>query len=182
MGVAARAECPVVSVPDGWTPDEDRSRSVVVGFEAADLDVALLDHALVRATELGARLTVLHAWELPGFYDDIIVRRTHDTDWNRGAQERIEEQVARVRPDHPGVEVEVQVLHRQPALALREASESAGLLILGRHGQRPILRHLGGTARALLREASCAVEIVPPVAVAAATATSALAEVGEARQ
>lgn len=169
MGVAARADCPVVSVPEDWSTEQTRSRPVVVGLEAADLDLALLEHAVSRAAGLGVGLTVLHAWELPGCYDDIIVRRTHDTDWNRDVRQRVEEHLARLRPDQHGVEVEVEVQHRQPALALREASESAGLLILGRHGHRPVVRHLGGTARAMLREASCPVEVVPPARVGTTT-------------
>lgn len=179
-GVAARAECPVVAVPAGWTRDDARSRSVVVGVEATDHEDRLLEHALTRAAGLGAALTALHAWELSGPYDDIIVHRTHAAEWNREAQQRIEQVLSRLRPAHPHVEVDVQVLHRQPALALREASQAAGLLVLGRHGQHPSLRHLGGTARALLREADCPIEIVPEVTVGAAPEPAGLKDAGEA--
>ncbi|QZY30367.1 universal stress protein [Nocardioides coralli] len=167
MGVAERAHCPVSSVPEEWTASEEPG-SVVVGFEASEFDAALLEYAVGRAADLGARLTVLHAWELPRFYDEMIVRRAHDLDWKRGAQDRIEELLRQLRRAAPDVEVEVEVVHQQPALALRDASQGADRLILGRHGQGPAVRHLGGTARALLREATCPVVVVPPVHLAAA--------------
>lgn len=163
MGVAARVRCPVVCVPEGWADGRTRRGSVVVGFKTADHHPDLLEQAFDSAAALDARLTVLHAWELPGCYDDIIVRRTHETEWNLAARKRIEAQVTELRVDHPGVEVGVRVVHRQPAQALREASRAADLLILARRVDGPVRWHLGGTLRALLREASCPVEVVPGV-------------------
>lgn len=180
MGVAARADCPVCSVPEKWTPDPTADQTVVVGFESSQFDAALLEYAVGRAADLGASLTVLHAWELPGVYDNIIVRRTHDLDWNTAARERISEVLETIRPLGPEVDVDVQIRHRQPALALREASRTADRLILGRHGQGPSVRHLGSTARALLREAACPVVVVPPVHVPSAVAS--LADAGSASQ
>lgn len=179
MGVAARADCPVVSVPEGWAADAHEARPVVVGVEAADLDHTLLEHAVGRAAALGTGLTVVHAWELLGYYDDIIVGRAQDLEWSSDARHRVEAQLARLRPEQRGVEVAVEIRHRQPGLALREASEDARLLVLGRHGHTPVVRHLGSTARALLREAPCPVEIVPPTSRRAAAVPPPLAEVGE---
>jgi nucleotide-binding universal stress UspA family protein len=161
MGVAAKAHCPVVSVPDGWTEPTNARASIVVGFKTADHDTALLQHAFDTAAELDARLTIVHAWELPGCYDDIIVRRTHDTDWNLAALERIDDQIGDLRAAHPAIEVDVRVRHQQPAQALRDMSRGADLLMLARRGEGLALLHLGSTARALLREAACPVEILP---------------------
>ena len=160
-GVAARAGCPVVSVPADWQERTHGPHRIVLGYGSADHDTALLEEGFRTASAHDAHLSVLHAWELPGCYDDIIVRRTHDDDWNAAALERIENELADLRADHPDVEVDVRVVHRQPALALREASRQADLLMLARRadGHAPV--HLGGTARALLREAACPVEIVP---------------------
>ena len=97
---------------------------------------------------------------LPGCYDDMIVRRTHEDEWHAAARERIESQTAGLRADNPEVEVDVRVVHDQPAHALREASKDADLLLVGRHADSGV-RHLGSTARALLREATCPVEVVP---------------------
>ena len=140
----------------------------MVGFKTADHDAWLLEHAFDLAAVRGAPLTILHAWELPSCYDDIIVRRTHDDEWNLAALERIESQIADLRTDHPRVQVEVLVVHKQPALALREASQTADLLMLARRREGPAPLRLGGTARALMRSAACPVEIVPPVAASGA--------------
>ncbi len=161
LGAAAWAECPVVSVPDGWTEPTRAREAIAVGFKSADHDASLLKEAFEIASARGAHLTILHAWELPGFYDDIIMRRTHDTDWNLAALEKIELEVAELRADHQDVDVDVRVMHRQPAQALREVSHEVDLLMLARRGDGFAHLHLGGTARAMLHEAACPVEVVP---------------------
>ena len=165
MGVAARAACPMVSVPSGWSRPDGSEGPVVVGYKCADQDGALLGHAFRTAAARGTRLVVLHAWELPGYYDNIIAGRAHDEEWNAEARRRIAEQLDALREDEPGPEAEERVVHEQPARALREASRGADLLILGRRGTGRAPWHLGGTARALLRESACPVEVVPPAAV-----------------
>jgi nucleotide-binding universal stress UspA family protein len=159
LEVAAHAGCPVVSVPEGWQPTEPRRR-IVVGYEDVTHEAGLLSHAFTLAAARGADLTILHAWKLPGCYDDMIVRRTHEEEWHSAARERIESQIAGLREDDPEVEVDVRVVHDQPAHALREASRDADLLVVGRHADSGI-RHLGSTVAAVLREAACPVEVVP---------------------
>jgi nucleotide-binding universal stress UspA family protein len=161
FGVAARAPCPVVSVPARWQPGRGSSGSVAVGFRSATQDGSLLDHAVDAAATRGATLTVLHAWEIPSRYDELIAGGGHDADWNLSALEHIEAQLTRLREDHPWVEIDVRVVHRQAAQALREASRTSDLLILGRRGAGPAPFHLGDTARAVLREAVCPVVVVP---------------------
>jgi nucleotide-binding universal stress UspA family protein len=132
----------------------------VVGYQDVAHEADLLPHAFVVAADRGADLTILHAWKLPGCYDDMIVRRTHEDEWHAAARDRIESQIAGLRADNPQVAVDVRVVHDQPAHALREASTDADLLLVGRHADTG-LRHLGSTARALLREATCPLEVVP---------------------
>ena len=161
-GVASRASCPVVSVPDGWEPASTTGR-VVVGFKDSTHGSAALAQAFATACSKGDRLTVIHAWELPSVYDDIIVRRTHDEHWNVQALDSIESRIAGLREEYPGLVVDVTVAHAQPAHALIEAASGADLLVVERRGGRlPSGFHLGGTARAVLREATCPVEILPP--------------------
>ena len=160
LEVAAHAHCPVISVPEDWSRGEGRRERIVVGYQDVAHEADLLPHAFVVAAARGADLTILHAWKLPGCYDDMIVRRTHEDEWHAAARERIESQTAGLRADNPEVEVDVRVVHDQPAHALREASKDADLLLVGRHADSGV-RHLGSTARALLREATCPVEVVP---------------------
>ena len=67
------------------------------------------------------------------------------------------------RRHHPGVEVALSVVHEQPVRALLRVAAGADLLVILRraHGL-PLTAHLGGTARTLLHEAACPVEVVPP--------------------
>jgi nucleotide-binding universal stress UspA family protein len=162
VGAAGRADCPVVCVPPARAPEVARGR-VVVGVRSAAHSTELLGHAFAAAQSRGARLVVLHAWKLPGSYDDIIEARTHADEHVREMEEAIDPLLEVYRRGQPDVEVDLSVVHEQPARALLRAAEGADLLVLGRraHGL-PLVSHLGGTARTLLREAACPVEVVPP--------------------
>jgi nucleotide-binding universal stress UspA family protein len=105
----------------------------------------------------------LHAWKFPGYYDDIIEARTHADDHARETEAAIDPLLESYRSRYPDVEVELSVVHAQPARALLRAAEGADLLVLGRRDHDlPLGSHLGGTARTLLHEAGCPVEVVPP--------------------
>lgn len=162
LGVAARATHPVVSVPPGWSPSPARPR-IVVGFKDAAHSTELLLRAFDDAVAREADLTVVHSWQLPGVYDDIIVERAHGDEWDAEARAGIEDLLGGRRATHPEVAVTVRVTHDQPAHALREAAEGAELLMVVRrvHGF-PSALHLGSTARELLHRATCPVEVVPP--------------------
>ena len=159
--VACRASCPVVSVPDSWDPDQPEG-DVVVGLRGSTDEGGLLEQAFASAAARGGHLTVIHAWELPGVYDDFIVRRIHDADWNAKALGYVEARVDEIRKVHPTVAVDVRIVHAQPAHALIEAAADADLLLLARRGGRWAALHLGSTARAVLREARGPVEVLPP--------------------
>ncbi len=162
VGVAGRARCSMVSVPPDWEPAGDHGR-VVAGLRAPTHATELLARAFELAEARGARLVVLRAWQLPGPYDEVVEARSHPGDRARQLEEELDPLVERHRREHPGVEVELSVVHQQPARALLHAAAGADLLVLVRraHGL-PFTAHLGGTARTLLREAPCPVEVVPP--------------------
>jgi nucleotide-binding universal stress UspA family protein len=165
-GLAAQATCSVVSVPEGWDPAVRHDR-VVVGFKASEHSNELLAQAFAAADARKARLVILHAWKLPTGYDDIIESRVAVQQWHDHTVGVIEPLLTEWRATYPDVEVEVSVVHDQPAHALVRASAEADLLVVVRrtHGF-PAFVHLGAVARAVLREATCPVEVVPPEAVA----------------
>ncbi len=158
--VAGHTAAPVVSVPDSWDPDP-WCREVVVGVRDKHDAADTLERAFDTAEARGDRLTVFHAWEPPNIPDDI-GRSTPDGDWKVRELEGVEARLEDLRADHPGVPLDVSVVDAQPARALVDASVRADLLVLGRR-QRcgPANPTLEGTTRAVLGEASCAVEVVP---------------------
>lgn len=62
---------------------------------------------------------------------------------------------------HPAVRARVDVVHGQAAQALVGATQDADLVLLQRSTLGPVRHHVGSTSRAVLREASCPVEVVP---------------------
>jgi nucleotide-binding universal stress UspA family protein len=162
LGVAARAPQQVVSVPASWSPDRS-TRKVVAGYKSTPHSEELLAAAFAEAAARDARLVLVHAWALPGFYDDRIVTRTRRDEWSRAAQAGIEHELVDLGARYPGVAVEVRVVHGAAAAALAEETVDADLLVLVRrpHGFPPAV-HLGSTARALLHTASCPVLVLPP--------------------
>ena len=161
-GVASRAHCPVVCVPTIWTPGSRHGR-VVVGVEGPEHSQDAMGVAFAAAAERKAKLTVLHAWKLQSPYDDIIVSRAAVEEWKGSATAMLEQVLGDWREAYPEVDVEIDVRHQHTAPALVGATEGADLLVLGRRGRgAPFGIHLGSTARTLIRESRCPVEIAPP--------------------
>ena len=161
VGVASGAGCPVVAVPQSWTPTPEQ-HSVLVGVKSTERSAELVRRALEVAAERDARLVLVHAYELPTEYDDLITARVDEDEWAARARRTIERTTSGIRDSYPKVPVEIRVIHGQPGRVLQVASEEADLLLLARRHRGFPLGHLGGTGRALLREAHCPVEVVPP--------------------
>ena len=160
-GVAARAHCPVVSVPDSWVEGGERGL-VVVGVDESEPSHDALDLALREARRRDARLRVLHAWRLPTAYDDIGYSGSVVEDWMGQAGDELDKALAPFRESYPDVDVEVDLRHEFPGQALLEATEGADLIVVGRRGHgAPWGIYLGSLARLLIREAKCPVEIAP---------------------
>lgn len=158
--VAATSVAPVVAVPEAWEPAAHGL--VLAGVKRADRATDLLAEAFALAAARGSRLLVLHAWRLQGEYDGVVDQAAVE-EWNARARDELEAAVADWRTTYPDVEVEVRVVHDQPAHALVSAAAAADELVLVRraHGV-PAALHLGSTARAVLREAACPVRVVAP--------------------
>jgi nucleotide-binding universal stress UspA family protein len=160
-GVAARAHCPVVSVPETWTGEEAFGR-VVVGVDASEASHDALAHAFAEARRRSATLSVLHAWRLPTAYDDIVWSRGEVEDWMHTAAEEMDKTLAPFREAAPDVPVEVDLRHEYAGPALLSASSGADLVVVGRRGHgSPFGIYLGSLARMLVREGRCPVVVVP---------------------
>ena len=165
--VAAHAPVPMIAVPATWMPG-DEPREIVVGVQDAVGSVALVRRGLEVAAERGARLRLLHAWHTFGAYQDYLTVGSEEQAWVDRAERDLTAALAAARSDlgedAADVDARVDIVHAQTAYALVEASRTADLLILGRGRNFLGFGHLGGTARAVLRESICPVEIDPSVA------------------
>lgn len=161
--VAARADVPVVGVPEDWTPQHEHGR-VVVGVKRPEdpESVRIVEQAFEIAAERKARLTVIHAWEFPVVYDNMIATTYEEQAWGDVKRGSLEELASAARGAHHEVAVDFQVRHGQGAHALVEASSSADLVIISRRPHGFPFGHLGAHGRAVLRESRCPVEVLPP--------------------
>ncbi len=160
-GVSARATCPVVVVPDVDERAEVQDR-VVVGVKWPRLESALLATAWGVAEDLHAEVVVLHAWKLPSGYDDVISTHADMERWHHQLTASLETVLTGLRRVHPEVPVRVEVVHGQAARVLVDASADADRLLISRPVHGGYLHHLGATARAVLRDTQCPVEVCPP--------------------
>jgi nucleotide-binding universal stress UspA family protein len=160
-GVAARAHCAVVSVPESRVERGEVGR-VVVGVDGSDASHDALDLGFQEARRRGARLVALHAWRLPVVYDGLAYSSTMVEDWTAPAAEKMDTTLVPFRETYPDVEVEVDLQHELVGPALLRATEHADLVVVGRRGHgAPWGVYLGSLARMLIREGRCPVEIAP---------------------
>jgi len=159
-GAAAHAHCPVISVRTGWTPPEAPGE-VVVGVHEAGGPREALEAGFAWAEATGAGVRVVHAWRLDAAYDDIITERVAH-EWEVGQETSLALAVEDFRRAHPDVPVRLEVRHQWPTQVLVDLSETASLVVLGRHGHlRWLPERLGAFARTVLREARSPVMVVP---------------------
>jgi nucleotide-binding universal stress UspA family protein len=160
-GVAARAHCPVISVPDSWVEGVDVGR-VVVGVDESDAAHDALDLAFREARWRKARLVALHAWKLPMVYQDMRYAATIEPDWMAPAADEMDKALAPFRETYPDVAIEVEFQHEFAGPALVRATEHADLIVVGRRGHGALWGiYLGSLGRMLIREGKCPVEISP---------------------
>ncbi|HSE07024.1 MAG TPA: universal stress protein [Nocardioidaceae bacterium] len=160
-GVAARAHCPVVSVPEAWAPGGAVGR-VVVGVDESDASHDALDLAFKEARRRKAALVALHAWRLPTAYVDMGYSQLAVDESMGEARGEIEKIAEPFREVYSDVDVEISVQHDYPGPALLEAAQGADVVVVGRRGHgAPLGIYLGSLARMLIREGTCPVEVAP---------------------
>jgi nucleotide-binding universal stress UspA family protein len=159
--VAGRAPVPVISVPEGWTPDQPVGVVTAAVQDAAEAP-DLLRAGLLEAEARGARLVVLHAWWLYSGYDVVVVDDAMRDEYSSRFRQELDPVLAPLRSEFPGVDVEVLVRHTPRSEAVLDAAEVSDLVVLGRrHHLLPLGSHLGPVARAALDHATRPVLITP---------------------
>ncbi|MFI6512305.1 universal stress protein [Streptosporangium sp. NPDC050855] len=157
MHVAGHAHCPVVVVHPSTGPAHDE---ITVGVDDSDACEPALAYAFHQAGLRGARLRVVHAWQLP--VHAFAPEAAYAMDDIRAAQHVVvAERLAAWRQKYPGVDLVEDVRCAHPVDALVEASEGSDLLVVGSHGRGALSSLLlGSVSRGVLHHARCTVAVV----------------------
>lgn len=163
--VASTARCPIVVVPERFTPsDSAGGASVVVGVDHSPHDDAVLEAAFDQAACLHTRVHVVHACDGPdagAVFSEIVERAPHHdpiTAAKRWLDERVEPWARR----YPPVQVSTSVVEDIPSHALLGCAGHAQLIVVGarNRGVVPPLV-MGSTSRAVLHHSVIPTMIVP---------------------
>jgi nucleotide-binding universal stress UspA family protein len=157
LRLAAKSRCPVVVVPS----EANVAGNVVVGVDGSALSEDALAFALHQASRRGTPLTAVFAFSATtapsGLDTSLFADRRAD------AERQLSEVLSGWRDKFPDVVVNHVVTDDPPLQALRAASATAALVVVGTHGRGFFLRHvIGSVSSALLRESDCPVAVVGP--------------------
>jgi len=166
--VAPHATCPVVVVRGESTHP---IRDVIVGIDESPSARGALAFAFAEASRHGARLTVVHAWELPTY--DLLVVPDDFYPWSIDALTSDEmrlsaEVLAGFASRYPDVAVRTSVVRGRAADALlhaasADAASPGALLVVGSRGRGALAGALlGSVSHSVLHRAAGPVAVVPP--------------------
>jgi nucleotide-binding universal stress UspA family protein len=159
VAVSGRASCPV-AVVRGHRYGPATGKPVLVGMADPDADAAALSAAFAAADRHGTNLVVLN------------VHPVIDDEPDRGELER---QLSPWRTRHPGVLVDLRIVHGRPDEQLLLAASEARLVVVSTRGRGPFVRALlGSCSHTLVKHSACPVEVVPRTPVPAATEAAAV--------
>lgn len=142
-------------------------KGIVVGIDGSEGAKHALEWAAGEAKLRGAPLTVLLAWQWPtgfsagagwaGITPELI------EDFQKLAEQRLEEACTAVAPAFDGLEVKRTVVEGVPAQALIEAADDADLLVVGTRGHGGFAGLLlGSVSQQCAHHSPCPIVIVPP--------------------
>ena len=157
--LGARARCPVVVVPAGWTRTLARGahlgpRPVVVGVGGTGSAAAVLQLAHEEAELRRTSVLVLH----------VSTRADATTSRQAMSARALAQVMADQHRGHPDVAIDYRVVPGGTLLAWVDASARAGLLVLGRpRSARGDRAWQQSVARALLHRTRCPLVVVPAV-------------------
>ncbi len=141
-------------------PSAQIPRHILVPHDFSDTADHALSFAIELATKLGAKVTIVHAYEVPsyGYPDGVALTPEVAVGIRKAADHALEGVAARFR--RPGLELQA-ILRQGPAWSeikdcAREAQ--ADLVVMGTHGRHGLARALlGSVAEKVVRTAPCPV-------------------------
>jgi nucleotide-binding universal stress UspA family protein len=156
--VAGLATCPVVIVPDDWSPG---TGPIVVGSSTDAASDNALELAVLIAEREGRALVLAHAWELPVVGDIPPVPGGPESIPER-QREALDQIAVDVRRAHRDLEVTVDLRNGPAAASLAHAAAEAAMLIVGRRDRPAAVRVLlGSVSHRLIADPPCPVMVVP---------------------
>ena len=173
LATVARVTRPVILVradrtaEDEHVPDEEGRpsartpyRDVVVGVDTAQPCEELLAFAFESAALRSAPLRVVHSWHVPYAQTAAVARMSAVA--QQAAERALDAMLRPWREKYPTVKVLELVENGRPAQQLLDASQDAGLLVVGRRIRPARLgTHTGPVAHAVMHHVRCPVAIVP---------------------
>ena len=160
QAVAARAQCPVLVVPQTWHSDgPSDQRWVVAGVEDADRSARVVRAALTEASRRHARVRLVHGVDHhpAGIDMDTAARDA----WLRLKHRSLEADLSELCGSRADVAVELEVVPMPAAAAVVQQAHGAALLVMGRgHSRLPFVRRPGPVTADVLSQATCPVLVV----------------------
>lgn len=166
--LAARAECPVVVVPESEASVVTAPRRIVVGVDGSDYSRSALDFALREAAQVeGGSVVVVHGWQMPVPFDSEELARSGWSPPNdlldQRSQEMVSEMLTHVQDEETEhVGVAVVRMDAAPTDALVETGATADMIVVGSRGRgsvRGLL--LGSVSQGVLHRATVPVTVLP---------------------
>lgn len=156
LGVASSSEVPVVCVPSSWRPR--RHDVVAVGVNDPSTVGPALSTALDVARRQGSTLRVVHAVWFAEPIDDAGLTPERIEELVQLAEAELRSTLARLGPEADDIPVKLHVVHGRPTDVLVRASETAGVLVVGRHDSpHHFGRRLDHVVRSVLQNSWCPV-------------------------
>lgn len=158
--IAQHAHCPVVIVPDDWTP---RDGAVVVGLEDDGSSAAALERAARFAVDAGRELRILHAWMRPDPPSDpVSLYLRVPADLHDEHHAHLAEAARALREAHPGLVIVEELYEGSTSNGLIAVAANAELVVIGSHRRGPLAGFLhGSVGRELLHYCATPLCVVP---------------------
>ena len=159
LRLAAKSACPVVLVPS----EASLTGDVIVGVDGSEMAEEALGFAFEQASRQGSALTAVYAFNVGAGLTGLDTSMFADRREN--ARRQLSETLSGWSDKYPDVAVNPVVTDESPLRALRTASATASMVVVGSHGRGFFLRHvISSVSSALLRVSDCPVAVIGPAA------------------
>jgi nucleotide-binding universal stress UspA family protein len=165
--VTSHASCPVVVVRGDGHTDLTQEHPIVVGIDGSRSGVHAGYFAAEMASRVGAAVTVVGVWDVPaiGGLSTEFAHRIGVQEMHAKAESQmtrlVDLAVTKMSERHPGTRITGRVVQGSPVIALREAAEGAGLLVVGTRGRGGFAGLLlGSVSHRLIHDIGCPVAVV----------------------